>query len=241
MSDEPKKIEVFEKPKRESKDYLHTATKAGLSSIPIVGGIASELFNTIITPPLAKRRDKWIESIVEKLGDLETQIEGFKITELSNNDTFISTVTYATILAIRNHQDEKIEALRNAVLNSTIPSSIEEDLQHMFLNFIDELTPWHLRILKYFQNPKVWFEEQKIPVPNWSFGSQKHAFDLAFPNLKTQKEFASQLIRDLASRGLSNDESSLNIGVSRASVFSSLITDLGRQFLKFITSPIESE
>ena len=107
----------------------------------------------------------------------------------------------------------------------------------MFLNFIDELTPWHLRILQYFENPKTWLAKREINVPNWSFDSQRHVFDLAFPELKAKKELTSQLLRDLASRGLSIEEHSMNIGVSMASIFRTLITDLGRQFLGFIISP----
>ena len=239
MIEELKKSRVLKKPKRGSKDLVHTATKIGLSMIPVVGGVAKELFNNIITPPLAKRRDKWIESIVEKLRELEEQFGDFNIDDLSKNESFISTVTYATMIAIRNHQEEKLEALSNAVMNSIISQSIEEDLQHMFLNFIDELTPWHLRILKYFENPKVWLQNNKIQLPNFISGSQRHIFNLAFPNLKIQKDFADQLIRDLYSKGLSQDLTSMNVGVSGGVMVSSHITSLGRQFLGYITTPIE--
>jgi hypothetical protein len=36
-------------------DYVYAAVKAGLASIPLGGGAASELFTVVITPPLEKR------------------------------------------------------------------------------------------------------------------------------------------------------------------------------------------
>ena len=67
-------------------------------------------------------------------------------------ENFMTTVTYATIIALRNHQAEKLETLRNAVLNTALSPIVEEDLQHIFLNYIDELTLWHLRVLKFLDN-----------------------------------------------------------------------------------------
>ena len=98
-----------------------------------MGGAAKELFNTVIAPPLAKRQVEWMESIANRLEELEKQVEGFKIDSLSTNENFISTVFYATTLNIRNHQEEKIKALENAVLNVALETNIEEDLQHIFL------------------------------------------------------------------------------------------------------------
>ncbi len=176
--------------------------------------------------------------MVEKLKELEQKVEGFKIEKLAENENFISTVTYASIIAIRNHQEEKLEALRNAVLNTALSPLVEEDLQHMFLNFVDELTPWHLKVLKYFDNPEEWLRQNEISLVNWGFGSQMHVFNLAFPELEANPDFAKQLVRDLATRGLSFSEDSMNVGVTRSRMSSPLTTKLGKQFLGFIASPI---
>src|SRR4030042_1026429 len=127
--------------KKTSGDITHAVAKAGISGIPIIGGPAAEIFSLIIVPPLSKRRDRWIESIAEDLKKLEEKVSGFKIEELSENDAFITAVTHSSQVAIRNHHDEKFEALRNAVLNAALPNAPEEDLQLMFLEFVDTLTP----------------------------------------------------------------------------------------------------
>ena len=93
-----------------------------LSAIPTIGGPALELFNTIIAPPFERRRNEWLESLANRLDALEKE-KRLKIEQLSGNEEFISVVMHATTVAIRNHKQEKIDALRNAVLNSALGQS----------------------------------------------------------------------------------------------------------------------
>jgi hypothetical protein len=210
-----------------------------LSAVPVVGGAAKELFNTVIAPPLAKRQAEWMDSIAQRLIELENKVEGFKIENLSGNEKFISTIFYATTLNIRNHQEEKIEALENAVLNTALNISIEEDSQHIFLNFIDELTPSHLITLKYFENPIKWIESKNISMPNYSAGGASTIFNHALPEIAKNPDFAKQIVSDLHSRGLAFDWESMHVMVTKASMFAPRITQLGRQFLEFISSPLK--
>ena len=163
-SEETKTIDsdIRSKPKAGAGNIAHIVAKAGLSTIPIIGGSAAEIFSAIIVPPLSKRRDEWVESIANGLKAIEEKVDDFNIEALSQNEMFITTVMHASQAAIRNHQKEKLEALRNAVLNAALPNAPEEDIQLMFLNFVDSLTPWHLRILKFFDNPQEWGRRNSI-------------------------------------------------------------------------------
>lgn len=138
----------YKKPKPTIVDHGHTLARAGLSSLPHVGGAVAELFNAIITPPLDKRRDAWVESIATGLLELETKFKGFSIDDLAKSDAFITTAIQATRIAISNHHKAKLDALRNAVLNSASPNfDLDGDIQLIFLNLIESLTPAHLRLL----------------------------------------------------------------------------------------------
>ena len=137
--------------KPEAGDWAHLATKAALSAIPVVGGPAAELFSAILIPPLARRRDEWLQALADGLRDLQERVRGFRVESLSNNEAFVTAVMHASQTAIRNHQREKRQALRNAVLNVAANRAPKEDVQLMFLNFIDTLTPWHLHVLRFFQ------------------------------------------------------------------------------------------
>lgn len=231
---------IRNKPKRRVGDVAHTIAKAGISAIPVVGGAAAEIFSVVIVPPLSKRRDKWIESIAEGLKKLEKEVKGFKIEDLSQNDMFITTVMHATQTAIRNHQKEKLEALRNAVLNAALPRSPEEDTQLMFLSFVDTLTPWHLRVLKFFENPRAWGQKHDISYPSWPMGGPATVLEYTFPELREHREFYDQLVKDLFSRGLMSTDS-LHTTMTEQGMFASRTTAMGKQFIKFITSPVKDD
>jgi hypothetical protein len=143
-------------------DVVHTIVKAGLSAIPFGGGVAAEIFSALIVPPLTKRRDEWIQSIAEGLQALQERVAGFTIDSLQDNEVFVTAVMHATQVAIRNHHSEKREPLRNAVLNVASGNAPNEDMQLIFLDLVDTLVPWHLRLLRFFQNPLVYIPSNGV-------------------------------------------------------------------------------
>jgi hypothetical protein len=227
------------KPEESIGDVAHTVVKAGLSAIPVIGGPLAELFAAVIEPPISRRRVQWIESIGNGLKILEEKVDGFKIEALSQNEMFITTVMQASQAAIRNHQKEKLEALRNAVLNAALPNAPEEDIQLMFLNFIDGLTPWHLRVLKFIDDPLEWGKSNNIPYLNLSSGGPSNVLEHTFPELKGRRDFYDLIVKDLFNRGLMNTES-LHGMMTEQGMYASRTTKMGKQFLKFITSPIQN-
>lgn len=162
---------------------------------------------------------------------MQEKIDCFKIEELANNEVFIDAVTYATIIAIRNHQEEKLEALRNAVLNTALFPSAEEDLHHMFLNLVDEFTPWHLKVLKFFN------EHPSNPIAdNSAYNRFRYDLENAFPKYRADKEFINQIIKDISVKGLAINETYM--GDDYQSVFSLSLTKIGEKFMAFLRSPI---
>lgn len=217
-------------------DVVYTIAKAGISSIPIVGSAASEIFSAILTPPLTKRREKWLNEIAERLQELEEKTPEFKIESLSENDMFITCISQATQSAIRNHQQEKLIALRNTVLNAAITSSID-NIQLMFIQFIDALTPWHLKVLDLFNNPLEWFNRNNVPTPNIFMGAPAQILELAFNDLKGRRPFYDQIVKDLYSRGLMNTDS-LHITMTGSGIIASRTSEMGKMFIGYITSPV---
>jgi len=228
-----------EKPKQTASDVGHALAKGVLSGVPWVGGLASEIFNLVIAPPLTKRRDEWLNSIAEGLQELEEKIKVFKIENLAQNEMFITTAMQASQAAMRNHQKEKLEALRNAVLNAALPNAPEEDLQLIFLGYVDTLTTWHLRILKLFDNPVEWFKQNGKKFPDVLMGGLEHVLTAAYPELRGQRGFFDQIFKDLYERGLTNTET-LHTTMTGTGLVAQRTTEIGRVFISFITSPIQS-
>ncbi len=123
-------------PTENSGDHLHMLARVGIASIPLVDGAAVELFNTIIAPPIVKRRNEWMEEVAEALQKLAGE-KKITLDTLKDDPAFIDSVLQATQAAIRSHQQTKRAALRNAVLNSALPGSPDSSTQLMFISFID--------------------------------------------------------------------------------------------------------
>ena len=187
-------------PKREAVDVVHAVVKAGLSAIPYAGGAASELLSLVIGPPLEKRRDNWLEGIATRLEQLEKEREDFKVEDLAENESFVTAVLRATRQALATHRKEKLEALRNAVLNAALPNAPDDDLQLMFINFIEDLTPWHLRILSFLAGIRTWAEVVAEPREVASQFTYAATIEQAFPALEGRGEFHNAVLGGLHQR-----------------------------------------
>ena len=136
---------------------------------------------------------------------------------------------------------KKLEALHNAVVNPAFSTLVEEDLQHIFLNFVDELTPWHMRVLKFLDDPEEWLRQSSNPAPKNALGTAASILFTAFPELEKKEDFTKQLFADLSARGLASDWESMTVITGRSGMLASRTTSIGKQFLEFVTSPPKKE
>lgn len=216
----------IEPPKATTGDAVHAIAKAGLSAIPVVGGPAVELFQHLVQPPLERRRAEWMAAVGEKLLELESR--GVDLEELGQKDEFISAVMHASQIALRTHQEEKREALCNAVFNVAAGQSPGEALEHMFLEWIDSLSVLHLQILKLFQNP--------TPPSGMSIGGLSSVLEYNMPELRGHGHIYNQVWKDLYSRGLVNTEG-MNVTMSGQGLAAKRTSDIGDAFLRFVSEP----
>jgi hypothetical protein len=236
------------RPKESARDHAHALARAGLSAIPVVGGPAAELFSWLIVPPLTKRRDEWIESIGEGLKDLEAKIDGFKIESLVGNDTFVSVVMQCSHAAIQTHEEEKVAALRNAVLNTAVGNSPDDDIQlQTFLSWAATMTPWHLRILRLCQNPEAYMASKDVTHLDVT-KRRRHPgeddppmlFEAVFPELSGNRNFYVRIVFELTANGLLDPELETAFSparIAQGGLFDKKTTEMGDLFLAFITKP----
>jgi hypothetical protein len=230
-------------PKQSSGDIAHIVVKAGLAAIPLVGGSAAEIFSAVVVPPLTRRRDEWIQSLAEGLQELQERVAGFTIDSLQNNEVFVTAVMHATQVAIRNHHSEKREALRNALLNVASGNAPNEDMQLIFLDLVDTLVPWHLRLLRFFQNPLVYIPSNGVNPGQYIAGSGgvSNLIEWVFPEIQHKRPFYEQIVKTLYECGLiTTTPGSLDrVTMTTAILFARRTTEMGNQFLQFIASPLE--
>lgn len=212
-------------PKSSNLDYAHAVTRASLSAIPVIGGPLTELFQSIVQPPLEKRRNEWTEEVTKRLIDLENQ-GVLQLEDLKDNQEFVSGVTQITQIALRTHIEEKLEALRNALLNIAQGSAPDEVKQQIFLNHIERLTSLHIQLLKVFQDP--------TPPPGMSMGGLMSVVEHSLPHYRNERELVGQAWSDLYSVGLVNTQG-LNTTMSEGGLAQKRTNPLGDEFISFIS------
>ena len=166
--------------------------------MPVLGKAAVELFQYIITPPLDRRLTEWRNEIAEGLRRLEAN-RGLDFDALGSNPQFIDAVLSATLVATRTSQSGKLEALRNAVLNSALPIALDVTRQQVFLAMVDRFTDTHLAILRYFQGPEHWHAANQKPLPSLRLAVAADLLGEAFPELKPHKDLTINCGRNFMS------------------------------------------
>jgi len=233
MSDKLKR--KYEPPEPSGADAAHFVAKAAISALPTFGGPAAQLFAAVVTPPLERRRQTWMEEVAEGLRRLEDQGK-VSFEELREDEDFIDTLLHASLAAMRTHQREKRAALRNAVLNSVLPNPPDESLRLVFLSLIDQFTVWHLRLLKLFQDPKEWARKHNRDYGSIYANVLSRMLEGAYPELHGRRDFYDLLWRDLHLKGLVNTDS-LHVMMTASGSMAKRTTDLGDRFLSFIEGP----
>ena len=133
-------------PQTSAGDHAYAVVKGVVSTIPVVGPTIAEVFASFVVPPLERRRNEWMEDIVERLYELEKG-QQVNFDNLRDNPEFLDTLLKASREAICTGNIDKRQALRNAVLNSAMPCPPSAAKQTMFLSWVGEMTEWHIRLV----------------------------------------------------------------------------------------------
>lgn len=221
------------------REIAEKAVEAGLSAIPVVGGAVAVAFAYAVGRGYNIRLQAWLTELAEAVDDLTNQVEDLDMEKLAEDDGFLDAVATATRAAERTHQRDKIEALRNAVLNAALPTAPDTDTQMMFLRWVDEFTGSHLRLLAVLNDPTGWFADHNLQPPNVSAGSRLQVVELALPELASRRDFSDQLLRDLNSAGMTviGSLGGLQTG---GSLMQATTSETGRRFIEFISDPRRS-
>lgn len=215
------------------KDIAYSFTKAGLGAVPVIGSLATEIFELLVTPPLERRRAEWMNEIAAKLTELEKN-QAVNFSELIENEQFVDVVLQATSFALKTSEKRKIESFRNAILNTATGNSPDKSKSQIFLNQLDKFTIWHIVILDFVDSPTKWFSDRSITPPNVMMGSLHSTIVNAFPELKGQDELLDIIWNDLESVGF-HRSGSLKSMMSGNGALSSRTTAFGKEFISFIS------
>jgi hypothetical protein len=198
-----------------------SAAKMAITGATTTHNAAEEFLRLVLVPPMGKRRDEWLQSMHDRLRQLEGRMAGFRVEALVNNEAFISAALQASQAAIRTHERQKLEALRNAVVNVAAGRSPDADTTTFFLTLVDALSVTHLELLRYFAN--------RVTFPN----DRRR-------ELEERRAVTDPMVLDLHTRGLLDDHRPV-VARNRESSYAEVngawtISMLGNKFLQFISS-----
>jgi hypothetical protein len=222
--------------KSTGREIVERAAEAALGSVPLLGNALAVTFVTALGWRLQERREKWFTELAEAVEQLRGQVDGISVESLTDNDLFTDAVVTATRTVEHTHQAEKIEALRNAVLNSVSPGAPDADTQAIILNLIDRFTPSHLRLVTLWDDPPAWFASQGIPQPQAAFITKRTVtVEAGLPEMQGREDFYLLVASELSAAGMLTAQ--LGGPVQPPSLMSRLTTGWGRQFVRFISAP----
>jgi hypothetical protein len=145
-------------------DGAVTVGRTLVGIVPLIGSPLAELINSVFGSPISRRRDKWLIYALEGLEEIRSKVPDFTLDNLSKNEQFVTATLQATQIALRNHQKEKLEALRNAIMNVALSPNSAEDQSMMFLDWIDTLTVSHIKVLSFARDPQKAVTVNNLPV-----------------------------------------------------------------------------
>ncbi|MGY5146617.1 MAG: hypothetical protein ACW9W4_01250 [Candidatus Nitrosopumilus sp. bin_7KS] len=212
------------------------AGEIALPGSSILGSAAAQGFSKIMGNIIGKKQQEILIAIVTGLDELEREIN-FTMDKIENKEKFGTTVLQVLPIALRSFEKEKMDALRNVVLNTAIGNSPDDDLHQILLNHLDTLTGWHLKILDYFWHPQGWFQVREKPIPNYSGGSASSGLEAAFKELEGRDDFYNAIIDDLIAKNLMMKGKYMNVTMSASGIWERRVTDMGRKMLDLIRDP----
>lgn len=227
----------MEKPpfKKASRELVEKVVEAGVSMIPIAGGPAAVAFAYAVGQAHNRRMQSWLESLADAVAELQTSDVDLNINTLAEDDRFIDAVVSATRAAQATHDEKKLTALRNGVLNTLGPNAPTEDEQLRFFRFVEDFSPAHLRLLQFLHDPAAIFDTAEITRPNYISGGRSTLLEDGMPEFHGQREWYDLLFQDLSTAGLTNG--SLHGMQSGASLWQPATSPLGGRFLTFVSEP----
>ncbi|EPE2211381.1 hypothetical protein ACSG4G_004665, partial [Vibrio parahaemolyticus] len=145
--------EVF--PKVEPKeDKLYRVAEAAFSFFP--AGLV--VLQSLITPPIQKRTEKWINETERRLSALENSGE-INVAALIENEAFSALVLKCIQAVATTSQEEKLNYLRNFVISIAKLPNFEEDEVYILFGILNEFTPSHIMAVNFYSYPNLYSDK----------------------------------------------------------------------------------
>lgn len=204
--------------------------------VPLVGSAIAAAFTYAVGYSFNQRMQRWYEDVATAIQDLQDRDSALDFEQLADDPVFVDAVVHATRAAQGTHNQEKLNALRNGVVNSIGEDAPSADEQLRFFRLIDQFSPAHLRMLGFWRDPRGFFEREGLSAPELMMGARQDLLD-AVPDFANKPDWCTLLVSDLNGAGLMAGQ--LTVTMTGQGIYQSPLTELGRRFLRFIAEQPE--
>ncbi len=212
--------------KEKTKETIKNLGVAATAGIPILGGPISVILDKYLPEFVEQRRGNFLNQLNDELevllkSELETDTE---------SDRFISIFIRCVKLALEEYEQEKIDAFRNIILNSSLPSKQDFDLTTLMMNWVREFSVDQIRIIKAVkENPSI---------ANYSEHSDLYyALKDFFPEIP--KLFLITLSQDLITKNIVlYGKGKIQNEIPNESGKFWYLSEVGEAFVDYITKPV---
>lgn len=221
--------------KSTAREVTEAAVSSAAGMVPVVGSPLAVAFAMAMGWSYNERMRAWLDELAAAVTELQDRTDGLTFEDLAQNPVFTDAVINATRAAQATHLAEKLDALRNAVVNSLRPDAPTADEQARFIRLVEQFTPGHLRLLTFLNDPAKAFTDVGRPSPTPMMGGRGNLLEDAMPEFAGRRDWYDLLARDIDAASLA--QTNLHATMSGSGLLASATTDLGKRFLQFIEAP----
>ncbi len=225
-------------PEAEFKDEFQQWVKSAIGDIIPMGNTLTSVFSSFVSPKNEKRREEFLRDVAYWIMKLSRQNETFKPENLMNDEKFISSIQLVVSISVKTYQKEKLEALRNALLNTIVMKDLDENFKLLFFTYIEDITVIHIDIIKFFRTVRDGFGAlDKLYKDHFRLYEKERGTNVVIDEL-----LFTSLCKDLENKGLLLHGKKIKTGggprKDAAGQFEWIRhTELGEKFYRFILDP----
>lgn len=226
--------------KSKKRAAVEVTSEGALGAIPFVGSLLAASLSAYFSTTQENRTREWMEEMAEVVQVLIDRVDDLEAADLADNPVFYDAAVAAARIATATSSEEKHRALQNALFNIGIGDSLDADKRVIFLRYVDELTPSHIRFMRFLDNPTGWFEVHGLAWPSVYMGGLMSVVEVAFPEWRADEPFVDTLANDLLTRGLI-DNPGLRTVMTGNGLTAQRTKPKGREFMGFISGPFDAD
>jgi hypothetical protein len=223
-------------PKSETRRRTEEAIEVATALVPFAGGVLSVKYAQAFRRADQRRFEQWQHQMESALDAVAERVEGLSVDALFEDDAFVDSLAAATRIAEKNTDVEKRAALQNALVNIGAGNAPDVDKRTIYLGYIDVLTPSHMQLMRFLDDPVAYLNERDLAWPNVMMGGLISVVEVAFPAWARDEAFLMTLAGDLGSRNLVQSPG-FNTVMTGEGLKAQRSTPKGHEFMRFISGP----